>query len=70
MCHPSFIQVTAWCNGRKAMKYLEMIGIDSEGTEVNLQLPLDMEAAEIVIALRWYFDNGYTLRGNNAMVSA
>lgn len=52
------------------MKYLEMIGIDSEGTEVNLQLPLDMEAAEIVIALRWYFDNGYTLRGNNAMVSA
>ncbi len=52
------------------MKYIEMIGVDSQGIEVNLQLPLDMEATEIVTALRWYFDNGYTLRGNNAMVSA
>jgi len=47
------------------IKYIEMIGIDAEGSEVNLQLPLDWDAKEIATALQWYFNNGWSLRGAN-----
>jgi hypothetical protein len=45
-------------------KYIEMTGIDSNGDQVSLQLPTDWDAFEILTALQWYFDNGWTLSGS------
>ena len=45
------------------MKYYSIIGVDPEGDEVNLELPLDFTSPEIMSALTWYFENGWTLKG-------
>lgn len=45
------------------MKYYPIIGVDPEGNEINLELPLDFTSPEIMSALTWYFENGWTLKG-------
>jgi hypothetical protein len=45
------------------MQYYPIIGIDPEGNEINLELPLDFTTPELMKALAWYFENGWTLRG-------
>lgn len=47
------------------MKYYPIIGIDPEGDEVRLELPLDFSTPELMKALTWYFENGWTLKGAN-----
>ena len=45
------------------MNFYPITGIDPEGNEVSLELPLDFTSSEIIKALTWYFENGWTLKG-------
>ena len=45
------------------MKYYPIIGIDPKGDEDTLELPLDFTTPELINALTWYIENGWTLRG-------
>jgi hypothetical protein len=47
----------------KVMKYYSIVGIDPEGDEISLELPLDFSTPELMKALTWYFENGWTLKG-------
>jgi hypothetical protein len=49
--------------GGKVMKYYPIVGIDPEGDEISLELPLDFSTPELMKALTWYFENGWTLKG-------
>jgi hypothetical protein len=66
VCHPSLIQVNGLgvTERYKMQKYIEMTGIDSNGDQVSLQLPTNWDSFEILTALQWYFDNGWTLSGS------
>lgn len=67
ICHASSIQVTGLdrteSKMNKLVKYYPIIGIDSNGDEINLELPLDFSTPELMKALTWYFDNNWTLKG-------
>ena len=46
------------------IKYYSIIGIDPEGNEVSLQIPLDSESDWVMNQIKWYFENGWILKGS------